>query len=49
MKSDSILGVYDAYKHELREINLDKVKRGEMNFPVVFKDTYRVLSYPRQI
>ena len=39
MKSDSILGVYDAYKHELREINLDKVKRGEMNFPVVFKDT----------
>ena len=26
-------------KHELREINLDKVKRGEMNFQFVFKDT----------
>lgn len=39
MKSDSIFGVYDAYKHDLREINLNKVRRGEMNFPVLFKDT----------
>ena len=31
MKSDSILGVYDAYKHDLREINLGKVKRGEID------------------
>lgn len=39
MKSDSILGVYDTYKHDLREINLDKIKRGEIDFPVLFKDT----------
>ncbi len=39
MKSDSLFGVYDAYKHDLREINLNKIKRGEIDFPVLFKDT----------
>lgn len=38
-KSDSILGVYDAYRHDLREINLDKIRRGETDLPVLFKDT----------
>lgn len=39
MPSDSIIGVYDAYKHDLREINLRKVKRGNLELPVLFKDT----------
>lgn len=39
MKSDSVLGVYDAYKHDLREINFGQIKRGNINFPVIFKDT----------
>lgn len=39
MGSDSILGVYDTYKRDLREINLCKVKRGNIDFPVVVKDT----------
>ncbi|MCD8094252.1 MAG: TolB-like 6-bladed beta-propeller domain-containing protein [Bacteroides sp.] len=49
MKSDSILGVYDAYKHDLREINLGKVKRGEIDFPVLFKDTLSSIKlFPTQ-
>lgn len=39
MRSDSIIGVYDAYKCDLREINLCKVKRGDVDFPIIFKDT----------
>lgn len=39
MKSDSVFGVYDTYKCDLREINLNKVRRGEMDFPVLLKDT----------
>lgn len=46
-QSDSILGVYDAYKHDLREINLSKIKRGEINLPVLFKDTLTSIEiYP---
>lgn len=35
MRSDSIIGVYDAYKRDLREINLCKVKRGDVDFPII--------------
>lgn len=44
MKSDSIIGVFDAYKHDLREINLSQVKRGQIEFPVVVKDTLSSLK-----
>lgn len=44
MGTDSILGVYDTYKRDLREINLRKVKRGNIDFPVVIKDTLSSIS-----
>jgi len=37
--SDSLIGVYDMYKHVLVGLNLRQVKRGTMEFPVVMKDT----------
>ena len=46
LKSRGKLGVYDAYKHVLCEVDLENVKCGKkIDFPVLFKDTigsYRV-------
>ena len=39
MNNDSILGAWDSYRRELREINLRQVKRLEEDYPVIMKDT----------
>ena len=39
MNNDSVLGAWDSYRRELREINLGQVKRWEEGYPVIMKDT----------
>lgn len=42
-ESDSVIGVYDAYRHHLRELNLHQVKKMPAAFPVLAEDT--ILSF----
>lgn len=42
-KSDSVIAVYDAYAHKLRELNLHQVKREPAQFPVLAEDS--ILSF----
>lgn len=44
MASDSLIGVFDIYRHCLREINIRQVKRGTTKFPVLTKDTLSSLK-----
>lgn len=39
LNSDSLIGVYDVFKHTLSEMNLRRVKEGIIHFPVVAKDS----------
>lgn len=39
LNSDSLIGVYDIFKHTLSEMNLRQVKQGIIHFPVVAKDS----------
>lgn len=39
LNSDSLIGVYDIFKHTLTEINLRQVKEGIVHFPIVAKDS----------
>lgn len=39
MNNDSVLGIWDSYRRELREINLRQVKRLEEDYAVIMKDT----------
>lgn len=41
---DSLMGIYDVYKHALVEMNLKKIKRGIVEFPLIVKDSLNSIN-----
>lgn len=39
LNDDSSIGIYDVYKHSLLEMNIDNIKRGIIEFPLIAKDS----------
>lgn len=39
LSSDSLIGVYDTFKHVLVKMNLLQMKKGNINFPLIVKDS----------
>lgn len=44
MPSDSLIGVYDAFRHCLREISTRKIRLGIDEFPIIYKDSISSLK-----
>ena len=39
MNTDSVIGIWESYRNQLREINLNRIRRLENEYPVLLKDT----------
>lgn len=42
--NDSLIGVYDIYKHALLEMNINQIKRGIFEFPLIFEDSMNSIN-----